>query len=95
MDHPDKRTDDQKYWFDFTEEAYRIGLDAYVRVARENLPARLQEQALVDYFASKSSEVSSRIGKQIDMTLQKPYIPEYDDLQLCLSVCAYLRLKRR
>lgn len=73
VDHPDKRTDAQKYWFDFTEEAYRVGLDAYMRVARENLPARLQEQALVDYFASKSDEVSRRIGKQIDMTLQKPY----------------------
>lgn len=73
VDHPDKRTDDQKYWFEFTEEAYRIGLEAYKRVAAENLPARLQEQALVDYFASKSDEVSKRLGKQIDMSLQKPY----------------------
>jgi len=73
VDKPSKITDDQKYWFDFTEEAYRIGLDAYIKVAAENLPARLQEQALVDYFANKSGEVSRRLGKPIDMTLQKPY----------------------
>lgn len=73
VDKPSKITDDQKYWFDFTEEAYRIGLDAYIKVAAENLPARLQEQALVDYFASKSDEVSRRLGKPVDMILQKPY----------------------
>ena len=72
-DSPKKITDDQKYWIEFTEEAYRIGLENYIKVARENLPARIQEQALVDYFASKSDEVSRRIGKKIDMSLQKPY----------------------
>ena len=70
---PKKITDDQKYWIEFTEEAYRIGLENYIKVARENLPARIQEQALVDYFASKSDEVSRRIGKKVDMSLQKPY----------------------
>ena len=70
---PKKITDDQKYWIEFTEEAYRIGLENYIKVARDDLPARIQEQALVDYFASKSDEVSRRIGKKIDMRLQKPY----------------------
>ena len=72
-DDPKKITDDQKYWIEFTEEAYRIGLENYIKVAKDNLPARIQEQALVDYFASKSDEVSRRIGKKIDMSLQKPY----------------------
>ena len=72
-DKPSKITEDQKYWIEFTEQAYRIGLENYIKVARDNLPARIQEQALVDYFASKSDEVSRRIGKKIDMSLQKPY----------------------
>jgi hypothetical protein len=42
-------------------------------VAAENLPARLQEQALVDYFGAHSDEVSKRIGKQIDLAALKPY----------------------
>lgn len=64
---------DQKYWFDFIEEAFRIGLEAYVKISKENLPAKLQEQALVDYFKEKESEVESRIGKKIDLARMKPY----------------------
>ena len=70
---PDKLTESQKYWFDFVEEAYRVGLEAYKNVAENNLPAKLQEQALVDYFASRSQEVSRRYGKQVDMIRLKPY----------------------
>ncbi len=73
VDRPEKRTESQKYWFDFVEEAYRVGLDAYRNVAENNLPAKLQEQALVDYFAARSGEVSRRYGKPIDMTALKPY----------------------
>jgi len=62
-----------KYWFDLVEEAYLVGFEAYCKVAREGLPARLQEQALQDFFASKSSEVSKRIGRQVDLVRQKPY----------------------
>jgi len=63
----------QRYWSSLVEEAYKVGYDAYVKVARENLPARLQEQALVDFFASKSAEVSRLIGKPIRLEQQKPY----------------------
>lgn len=73
VDSPAKVSPDQKYWFDFVEDAYRVGLDAYKRVAENNLPAKLQEQALVDYFAAHSDEVSRRMGKKIDMTRLKPY----------------------
>lgn len=72
-DSPKKLTEDQKYWFDFVEGAYKVGLDMYRHVAENNLPARLQEQALVDYFAARSDEVSRRLGKKIDMTQLKPY----------------------
>ncbi|HHW49600.1 MAG TPA: M24 family metallopeptidase [Clostridiaceae bacterium] len=73
VDDPSKVTREQKYWFDFVEEAFRVGYEAYVKVAEENLPAKLQEQALVDYFASRQEEVCRKIGKRIDLTKQKPY----------------------
>jgi len=66
-------TAEQRYWFDLVEEAYRVGYDAYVKVAREHLPARLQEQALVDFFAGRAEEVSRRLGRPVDLARQKPY----------------------
>ena len=66
-------TKEQKYWFDFVEEAFNVGLEAYRKVAKENLPAKLQEQALVDYFKSREKEVQKLIGKKIDLVRQKPY----------------------
>lgn len=70
---PSEVTEDQRYWFNFIEEAFKVGLDAYMKVAREGLPARLQEQALIDYFKSKEDEVCRRIGRKIDLAKQKPY----------------------
>ncbi len=63
----------QQYWFDFIEQAYQIGEAAYRRVATEGLPACLQEQALVDFFATHSPEVSHRYGKAIQLETLKPY----------------------
>ncbi len=73
VDHPSKLTESQKYWFSFTKEAFQVGLNAYIDVARNHKPAKLQEQALVDYFTGKSKEVSKFIGKEIDMSVLKPY----------------------
>ena len=73
VENPEEVTDEQKYWFNLVEEAYRIGFEKYCEVAEKGLPARLQEQALVDYFTSKSEEVSRRIGRSIDLARQKPY----------------------
>ena len=70
---PENITEDQAYWINFTEGAYKVGLDEYCRVAREHLPARLQEQALCDYFKAHEEEVCKRIGKKIDLEKQKPY----------------------
>jgi hypothetical protein len=50
-----------------------VGLKKYIEVAEKNLPARLQEQALVDYFAARSEEVSRRIRKKIQLERLKPY----------------------
>jgi Xaa-Pro aminopeptidase len=68
-----KLNESQEYWMSFVEDAYRVGLDAFIKVAEENLPAKLQEQALVDYFARRQQEVSLRVGKPINLTQLKPY----------------------
>jgi len=66
-------TQDQQYWFDFLTQAYQVGEDAYRLVAKEGLPAKLQEQALVEFFASHSAEVSRRYSKPIQLEALKPY----------------------
>lgn len=71
--NPKQVTQEQQYWFKFIEEAYLVGLEAYKKIAREKAPAKLQEQALVDFFASKSDEVSKKIGKPIKLETLKPY----------------------
>ncbi|MHB0938699.1 MAG: M24 family metallopeptidase [Armatimonadota bacterium] len=73
VDDPAKVTAEQQYWFDLVEGAYAEGEQWYRKVAAENLPARLQEKALVDYFANRADEVSKRIGKPVDLASLKPY----------------------
>jgi Xaa-Pro aminopeptidase len=73
VEHPTEVTADQRYWMDMVEEAYLVGLEAYRTVARDRLPARLQEQALVNYFAGRSAEVSQRLGRPVRLERQKPY----------------------
>jgi Xaa-Pro aminopeptidase len=70
---PAKVTNDQKFWFDLVEQGYRVGEDWYRKVAADMLPAKLQEQALVDYFASRADEVSHRVKKKVDLASLKPY----------------------
>ena len=70
---PARVTEDQRYWIDFVEGAYHVGLEAYRRVAWENLPARFQEQALCSYFKNREEDVCRRLGKKIDLVRQKPY----------------------
>jgi hypothetical protein len=71
--NPKAISSSQKYWFDFIEDAFRAGLDAFIKVSEENLPAKLQEQALVNYFKSREPEVRKMVGKDIDFTRMKPY----------------------
>jgi len=71
---PRDLTSDQRYWFDLVEEAFQVGFDAYCRVAREGLPARLQEEALVEFFRSKTEDVNERFGLRLeDLSTLKPY----------------------
>jgi len=73
VDSPERVTDEQRYWFDLVEGAYDVGLEKFIEVARDNIPARLQEQALVDYFAGRSAEVSAKIGRRVELETLKPY----------------------
>ena len=72
-DDPARVTEKQKYWFDFIEQAYEVGYRKYAEVAQKKLPARLQEQALVDFFRNKTKEVSAFIGKEVPLESLKPY----------------------
>jgi Xaa-Pro aminopeptidase len=73
VDDPSKITSQQRFWFDFVEEAFQVGLNAYIDVAEKALPARSQEQALVDYFKKREREINERFGISIDLAKQKPY----------------------
>lgn len=73
VDSPSRVTEEQRFWMEIVERGYHVGEEVYRKVAAENLPARLQEQALVDYFAGRSDEVSARIGKRVDLASLKPY----------------------
>jgi len=73
VDSPAKVTADEKYWFDLVEEAYGVGEHWYREVASKRLPAKLQEQSLVDFFQERSAEISRRTGQKIDLARQKPY----------------------
>ncbi|MCG3148656.1 MAG: hypothetical protein PCFJNLEI_02101 [Verrucomicrobiae bacterium] len=67
-------TADQRWWFDFVNEAYATGYAAYVDIVKHNKPAKFQEQALVDYFRSRTAEVNARFGLNIpDLSAFKPY----------------------
>ncbi|MEW5978480.1 MAG: M24 family metallopeptidase [Acidobacteriota bacterium] len=70
---PRKLTLDQRFWFEFVEEAYRTGLDALKDVAEHGKPAFLQEQALVDFFKSQETAVNRRLGRTVQLERLKPY----------------------
>ena len=75
---PDRMTEHQKFWMNFIEGAFKAGLDAYKKVAAEDLPAKLQEQAVVEYFKAHEQEASKIIGREIRLELQKPYTCTHD-----------------
>jgi Xaa-Pro aminopeptidase len=69
-----KKSKDQQYWFDFVNGAYKTGFDAYVDIAKNNKPAKEQEQALVNYFRSRTDEVNKRFKLNVpDLAMYKPY----------------------
>jgi len=73
VENPGKVSEDQIFWFDLVEGAYQEGFRVFCEVAEKNLPARIQEQALKDYFRDRSDLVSKKIGKKIALEKLKPY----------------------
>jgi hypothetical protein len=71
--HDTQSRAERRFWFDLVRGAYNVGEQWYRKIAAENLPARLQEQALVEYFAGRSEEVSRHVGRPVDLARQKPY----------------------
>jgi len=63
----------RRYWLDVIKAAYQVGHEQFVVTARDNLPAYTIEKAIVDFLASKSDEVSRRVGRAVDLPNQKPY----------------------
>jgi hypothetical protein len=53
----------QAYFRGLVEEAFQVGFDAYVEIVKKNRPARLQEQALVDFYNSRTREALAQIEK--------------------------------
>jgi hypothetical protein len=64
---------EERFWLDFVADGYRVGFEAYREVARSGKPARLQEEALVDYFKARSAEVEKRVGRPLALERLKPY----------------------
>ncbi len=65
--------DGHRYWIALIKEAYRIGHEQFIVTSRDNLPAYTIEKAIVDFLASKSSEVSRRVVHAVNLPDQKPY----------------------
>jgi hypothetical protein len=73
VDDPSKVSKLQKFWLNFIGNAYSVGLEKFKEVSLNGSPAKLQEQALVDYFKSSETEIFELTGKHINMVNQKPY----------------------
>ncbi len=73
VEDPRKVRESQAFWFDLVEGAYREGYRAFEEIAAKDLPAKLQEQALVEYFKARSKDVSRKVGRDIDLEKLKPY----------------------
>jgi len=73
LDPGKKPSEGQLFWFDLVEGAYAEGFRAYCEVAEKNLPARVQEEALVNYFKARSALVSQKTNRKIDLEKLKPY----------------------
>lgn len=70
---PENLTSDQEFWFRLIEDAYKEGFFKFVDISKKNLPAKEQEQALVNFFRSKSKEVSERFNIDVSLETLKPY----------------------
>ncbi|MCI0539561.1 MAG: M24 family metallopeptidase [Verrucomicrobiales bacterium] len=73
VERPADVTENQNFWLRFIEEAYTVGWRAFREVAEKNLPAREVEAALIEYYESRSPEVSQRLGCSVALAQLRPY----------------------
>jgi len=64
-----------KYFRKIVEDGFRVGFDTYVDIVLNNKPAKYQEQALIDFFNTKTDEllniVEIKSGKQSALLLKE------------------------
>lgn len=79
----------RKYFRQLVEEAFSEGLNAYVNVAENNKPAKYQEQALIDFFNSRTDElvglVETEYGPETAGFLRKELFSEIPGLSKGLA----------
>ena len=73
VERPVEVTEDQHFWLRFIEEAYLVGLRAFREVAEKNLPACQAEATLIQYYESRTLEVSRRLGRPVALSQLRPY----------------------
>jgi Xaa-Pro aminopeptidase len=65
----------REYFRKIVEDGFRVGFDAYVDIVLNNKPAKYQEQALIDFFNTKTDDslkmVETTSGKQSALLLKE------------------------
>lgn len=66
-------------WFDFLEGAFLAGVEQFKKMAEQQLPGHLHEQAMIDYYRSKADEMSAKTGIQFeDFAALKGYVTTHN-----------------
>ncbi len=53
----------QQYFTGLVEDAFKVGFDSYVDISRNNKPAKLQEQSMIDFFNDKTDGTLAIVEK--------------------------------
>ncbi|MHA1337409.1 MAG: M24 family metallopeptidase [Promethearchaeota archaeon] len=70
---PDKLTEEQRFWFEFIEEAYKVAFFKFVDVAKKDLPGKEIEIAVNEFYKEKSGDISKKFGISVNLEKLKPY----------------------
>ncbi|MHA1273169.1 MAG: M24 family metallopeptidase [Promethearchaeota archaeon] len=70
---PDKLTEEQRFWFEFIEEAYKVAFFKFVDVAKKDLPGKEIEIAVNEFYKEKSKDISKKFGISVNLEKLKPY----------------------
>lgn len=73
VERPEQVAGEQRYWLNFVEEAYGVGLSALQQAAANNSPAGIIEETLQQFYRERSASASQKVGKKIELDVLKPY----------------------